>query len=492
MSAPETTSGAPAGAPRLPEGPVAYVMKRYPRLTETFILNEIRAMERLGAELHIFSLLQPEPPPHHPMVAEVRASVTSPPAALPGKLGAFFVAHLAQFGSAPLRYLAALACGVWWSAQTSRPLAVWKQFARGGFIARACRVRGIRHIHAHFANAPTAAAHFAAVMSGLPYSFTAHAKDLYLTPRPVIARRARAARFVATCTEYNADYLRDLLGAATDKIQRIYHGIDLSLFAARAPGDIPGEAPVAATAPREHLILSVGRLVEKKGHDDLIAAFATLRDRAIPFRARIVGAGPLKDALAADIARAGLAGQVELTGPMTHAALIDLYRQADLFALAPRIADDGDRDGIPNVLAEAMAIGVPVVSTAISGIPELVRDGQTGRLVPARDPAALADAIAATLADPAGAKARAAAGRTLLETDFDLWVTTRQLRALMAPDSCCEGAHAPFARTPPVRARLRAPLRAPLRAEALPDGAARADRPAAEPVYRPAAEPMHS
>ncbi len=457
-------------APRLPEGPVAYVMKRYPRLTETFILNEIRAMERLGAELHIFSLLQPEPPPHHPMVAEVRASVTSPPAELRGKLGAFLMAHLAQLGSAPLRYLAALACAAWWSAQTTRPLTVWKQFARGGFIARACRTRGIRHIHAHFANAPTAAARFAGLMTGISYSFTAHAKDLYLTPRRVIWRRARAARFVATCTEYNADYLRDLLGEAGDKVQRIYHGIDLSLFAARDPGARPAAAP----ASRAHLILSVGRLVEKKGHDDLIAAFAMLRDRAIPFRARIVGAGPLKDALAADIARAGLAGQVELTGPMTHAALIDLYRQADLFALAPRIADDGDRDGIPNVLAEAMAIGVPVVSTAISGIPELVRDGRTGRLVPPRDPAALADAIAATLADPAGAKARAAAGRALLESDFDLWVTTRQLRALMAPEACCEGAHAPFARTPPARARPRA--------EMLPDRAVRADRPTAEPA----------
>ncbi len=504
MSATADPTAPPAAAPRLPEGPVAYIMKRYPRLTETFILNEIRAMERLGAELHIFSLLQPEPPPHHPMVAEVRASVTSPPAALRGKLGAFLLAHLALLGAAPLRYLAALACAAWWSAQTPRPLAVWKQFARGGFIARACRTRGIRHIHAHFANAPTAAAHFAAVMSGLPYSFTAHAKDLYLTPRAVIARRARAARFVATCTEYNADYLRDLLGATTDKIQRIYHGIDLSVFASRPPGDTPGEVPVAATAPGlspgARMILSVGRLVEKKGHDDLIAAFAMLRDRAIPFRARIVGAGPLKDALAADIARAGLADQVELTGPMTHAALIDLYRQADLFALAPRIADDGDRDGIPNVLAEAMAIGVPVVSTAISGIPELVRDGQTGRLVAPRDPAALADAIAATLADPAGAKARAVAGRTLLETDFDLWVTTRQLRALMAPEACCAGAHAPFARTSPVRAGLRAPLPAPLRAEALPDGIALADRPpaeptyraSAEPTYRPSAEPMHS
>ncbi|MDE2007335.1 MAG: glycosyltransferase [Rhodospirillales bacterium] len=407
-------------------------MKRYPRLTETFILNEIRAMERLGADLHIFSLLQPEPPPHHPMVAEVRARVSSPPAQTASKIAAFLGAHAAQAARAPLRYAAALACAVWWSAQADRPLSVWKQFARGGFIAHACRREGIRHIHAHFANAPAAAARFAAIMSGIPYSFTAHAKDLYLTPRRVIWRRARAARFVATCTEYNAEYLRELLGDQAGKVQRIYHGIDLALFAARA-------APEPAPVP---FILSVGRLVEKKGHDDLIAAFAALRDRGIAFRAEIVGAGPLRDDLAADIAARGLADRVRLRGPMTHAALIDLYRTADLFALAPRIAEDGDRDGIPNVLAEAMAIGVPVLATAISGIPELVRDGETGRLVAPRDPAALAEAMAALLADPDAARALAATGRALLERDFDLWVTTRRLRALMAPDACCDGAHA--------------------------------------------------
>ena len=421
--------------PELPvaDGPIAYVMKRYPRLSETFILNEIRAMERLGARLHLFSLLQPEPPPHHPMVAEIAAPLTAPPAEPGAKLRAFAAAHGRMIAARPLGYLAALARAAWWSAQAPRPASVWKQFARGGFVAAACRRAGVRHIHAHFANAPAAVARFASLMAGIPFSFTAHAKDLYLTPRRVIWRRARAASFVATCTEYNAMYLRDIMGADSGRIARVYHGIDLGLFAPRPPA-------AAGAAP---LILSVGRLVPKKGHDDLIAALARLRDRGIGFRAILVGAGPLRAALAEQIESLDLADRVSLRGAMTHAELIALYRQADLFALAPRIAEDGDRDGIPNVIAEAMATGVPVVATAISGIPELVQDGVTGRLVPPRDPAALAGAMAVLLADPAEAQRLAAAGRARLERDFDLWVTTTRLHALMGGACCAPAAARP-------------------------------------------------
>ena len=290
-------------------------------------------------------------------------------------------------------------------------------------------------------------------MSGIPYSFTAHAKDLYLTPKKVIRRRARAATFVATCTGYNAQYLRELLPPAqADKIQLVYHGIDLGLFAAgRAP------APAETHVP---LILSVGRLVPKKGHDDLITALALLRARGIAFRCRIVGAGPLQEQLGNEIARHGLADAVTLEGPMTHARLIDLYRQADVFALAPRIAEDGDRDGIPNVIAEAMAIGVPVVSTNISGIPELIRTEETGLVVPPRDPEALAGGLARLLGDPELAASLARRARERLEQEFDLWTTTRRLHTLMESDACCDGAHGgrdnPFARPTPSWRRAEA------------------------------------
>lgn len=414
------------------QGPVAYVMKRYPRLSETFILNEIRIMERLGAELHIFSLLQPEPPPHHPMVSAVKAPLHTLPATLFAKLAKLVRAHGAAVVTSPRRYLRALGYALVWSAGSPSPIGLWKQFVRAGFVAAICRQVGIRHIHAHFANDPTEVVHFVSLMTGISFSFTAHAKDLYLTPKRIVRRRSRAATFVATCTGYNAHYLRDLIGADDrEKVKLVYHGIDLSMFTVQ---ELPTQAgPAAESAYR---LLSVGRLVPKKGHEHLIAACAQLRDSGYEIRCRIVGGGPLHDELAAQIARLQLRDIVSLEGPMTHAELIGLFRQADLFALAPRITDDGDRDGIPNVIAEAMAAGVPVVSTEVSGIPELVRHERTGLLVPPNDSTALADAIARLIASPELANSLATSALALLEADFDLMKTTVQLHDLMACAGC--------------------------------------------------------
>jgi glycosyltransferase involved in cell wall biosynthesis len=406
-------------------GPIAYVMKRYPRLTETFILNEIRAMERLGAQLHIISLLPPEPPPHHPLVGEVLAPIHSPPPEGVAKWRVLARAHGAVLAAAPLRYAGAMLKAILWSAVSPAPLSVWKQFGRGGFVANICRRAGIRHIHAHFANAPASVAHFANLMSGIQYSFTAHAKDLYLTRPGIIRRRARTATFVATCTGYNVRHLHELLGADAGKVHLVYHGIDLSQFGSRVD-----ETRYGKTNLRR--ILSVGRLVEKKGHDDLIEACALLHRQGHQFQCTIVGEGPLRGALAAQISRLSLEGVVTLEGAMTHSVLIARYRQADLFALAPRIADDGDRDGIPNVIAEAMAAGVAVVSTEVSGIPELVLHERTGLLVQPNDPGALAEAIRRMLVNPQAAFAMADAARKRLEQEFDLWTTTRCLHGLIA------------------------------------------------------------
>ncbi len=412
--------------------PVAYVLKRYPRLTETFILNEIRAMERLGERLHIFSLLPPEPPPHHPMVAEVRAPVTSPPDGWIAKLKLHSRSHWRSVRVAPLRYARTLALAMRRTMTSRHPLSLWRQFARAGVLADMCRREGVRHIHAHFANAPTSVAHFAHCMTGIPFSFTAHAKDIYLS-RPVILRRhLLAARFVTTCTGYNAEYLRRLAPQIDSrKIRLVYHGIDLQTFLARE------EEPFRAPGIRRASILSVGRLVPKKGHEDLLAACAVLRDRGVEFECTIVGSGPLQETISEAVRQRNLGERVRLAGAMTHRELIELYRRADLFVLAPRIAEDGDRDGIPNVIAEAMAVGVPVVASDVSGIPELVRHERTGLLAPSRDPAALAEAMHRLLSDRGLAARLAGEARKVLVREFDLWQTTRELHGLMGADRCC-------------------------------------------------------
>lgn len=417
-----------------PGAPVAYILKRYPRLTETFILNEIRAMERLGGKLHIFSLLPPEPPPHHPTVSEVRARVHAPPVGIAAKLRLLLRAHASALIAAPRGYARAFAAATGWALRWRQPISMWRQFARAGAVAHLCRAHHVRHVHAHFANTPTTVAHLVHLMTGIPFSFTAHAKDIYLSRPSVIRRHLQAATFAATCTGYNAVYLRTMAPhIPSGKVRLVYHGIDLELFNRSAAA---GERAPSAARP---LILSVGRLVPKKGHEDLIRACAALHNRGVAVECVIVGSGPLQEALESEIVSHGLERVVSLRGAMTHARLIELYRRADLFVLAPRIAENGDRDGIPNVIAEAMAVGVPVIASDISGIPELVRDGQTGLLVPSRAPAALAAAIENLLADRALAGRLAGEARRRLELDFNLWETTRELQVLMSEKGELQG-----------------------------------------------------
>lgn len=415
--------------PVMAGGRVAYIVKRYPRLSETFILNEIRAMERLGVALHIYSLLPPEPPPHHPMVAEVKARPIHLPTTPGRKLLAALRSHAAAFRAAPRGYLRAAAHAATLMRHSRARLSTARQFLRAGFFADDMRRQGITHLHAHFANAPTVTAELASMMTGVPFSFTTHAKDLYLTSPRLIAERVGRAAFVVTCTHYNLDYLRTVVGsAAMPKLSLVYHGIDLSHFSYRPP--------LAPAAGRVVRLICVARLVAKKGLDDLVAACALLAAQGMAFHCEIVGGGPLASELAAQIAACGLIDKVSLRGAMTHADLIALYRTCDLFVLAPRIAEDGDRDGIPNVIVEAMATGLPVVSTSVSGIPELVRHEKTGLLVEPRDPAALAAAIARLITDPRLCRRLAEAARGELDQHFNCWETATALRDLVGARRC--------------------------------------------------------
>lgn len=392
---------------------VAYLLKMYPRFSETFIVGEMLELERQGLQIEIFSLKRPEDGLCHREVAEVKARITYVPSI--GQPRALVAAHWRLLRTRPRRYGRALGHalrrGTWGAL---------KHFAQAGFIAVRVEEAGIRHIHAHFASVATSIALHMSRLTDVSYSFTAHAKDIYVdSVRPDDLRtKIRSARFAVTVSDYNRRHLADLAGEA--QIVRIYNGLDLEAFGPN------GHAP-----ERPPLILAVGRLVEKKGFGDLIRACAVLRDGGQAFSCRIVGKGPLHAELRDLIAELGLEGTVELVGPIPREALVDVFACASVFAAPCVVARDGNRDGLPTVLVEAMAAGVPVVATPVTGIPELVEDGHTGIIVPERNPEALTGALRRLLENQPEADALARAARRRVERDFDVGKNVAQLRELL-------------------------------------------------------------
>jgi glycosyltransferase involved in cell wall biosynthesis len=390
----------------------------FPRFSETFILNEILELERQGLELRIFSLKRPDDGVFHADVARIRAPVTYVPESPLRAARAYASAHRDLFRSNRRRYLRCLWATVWRALKKRSPATI-KRFLQAGFIAPLLAREGIGHVHAHFATTATSVALHLHELAGVSYSFTAHAKDIYRdsVETDSLERKLRAARFAVTVSDYNRRYLAHFDGA--DPV-RIYNGFDVERFA--PDGTARAEPP---------LVLAVGRLVEKKGFDDLVRACSLLRAEECAFQCRIVGKGELERDLRALIAKLGLEGQVELAGPIPREQLLAEYTRASVVVAPCVIGTDGNRDGLPTVLVEAMALGVPVVATDLTGIPELVEDGRTGVLVPQRDPEALAEAIRWVLAEPTLAEALGRAGQARVEREFDLRANVARLRHLL-------------------------------------------------------------
>jgi glycosyltransferase involved in cell wall biosynthesis len=386
-----------------PDSPcfIGLLVKIFPKLSETFVLEEVLGLERLGVSLRLYTLASPTDAMAHPAVAGVRSTVTCVPASWRADWFGFATRHARWLVSRPLHYLRALRLA---GGRGRDGLA---DFVRAGWLAGQLREDGVQHLHTHFISTPADVAELVSRLGGLPFSISAHAKDIYLSDTRDLRRKMSAARFTVTCTDFNCQTLRAI--APDANVQRMYHGIDHTVFHPKrrlAPSAVP-------------LILSVGRLREKKGLDTLIEACHLLRLRGQPFRCEIVGYGEEHERLQALIANHGLHGQVQLTGKLTREHVIDRYARASVYVQPSRVAADGDRDGIPNVLLEAMAMGVPVVATAVSGIPEIVCDGRNGLLIEPDDPAALADAVTRLIADPAlGAVLGRAARQAVTET-FD-------------------------------------------------------------------------
>jgi len=387
---------------------VGYVLKRYPRYSETFIVNEILAHESAGMEVEIFALRHPNDEHFQDSIARVRAPVSYLAAA---DLGVSrFWSELDRVSRVPG------GAGFVGSARGERAQEVYQAMR----LARAVAERGIDHLHAHFATSAAAVARLAAHLASVPYTFTTHAKDIFheSVDADDYRRKLEEAAGVVTVSDYNLRYLRERYGGAASHVKRVYNGMHLDRFSYTSPADRPRS------------IVAVGRLVEKKGFGDLITACKILLDRGCEFACRIVGGGELREALAAQVVDLGLTEQVVLTGSRPQDEVITLIRNAAVFAAPCVVGGDGNRDGLPTVLLEAMALGTPCVSTDVTGIPEVVRDGDTGLMIGQGDPASLAGALEGLLG---GADARvrlAENARRLIEAEFDIHTNAARLRAL--------------------------------------------------------------
>ncbi|HEY8461757.1 MAG TPA: glycosyltransferase family 4 protein [Blastocatellia bacterium] len=399
-------------------------------MSETFIANEIYLLEQLGLKLRLFSILDRRDPQRHAVVDAIRAPVHYLPQVTPldeapfpvwlsRNSPKFFGGHWRLLKSRPINYartmLEALRLAFKHGKAPWRPETGFiKEFLQAGDIAHRVLAAGsIRHLHSHFCHSATTVAMFASRLCGLPFSFTAHAKDIYveaLNPGDLLRTKLRRAKFAVTCVKANQEHLASL-GVKKTPIYNIYHGLDTRLF---APRDGAAEEPATPVA------LSVGRMVDKKGFPVLIEACRLLKERGYRFRCRIIGGpGPCERRVVSLIRELELEDIVTLEPPVTQEELREVYRQATLFVLPCQISDNNDRDGIPNVLVEAMASELPVVSTNISGIPELIEHGVNGLLTPQKDASALADAVAKLLDAPALRRDLGVAAREKVRRLFD-------------------------------------------------------------------------
>ncbi len=402
--------------------PIAFVLKGYPRLSESFIAQEIRALEALGLDLRIVSLRRPTDGALHPVHREIRAPVLYLPEylhAAPRRVwrGWRFARNLPGYAAAWRIWLRDLG-----RDPTRNRI---RRFGQALVLARELPTE-IGHLHAHFLHTPASVARYAATMRGLGWTVSAHAKDIWTIPAWEKREKLAACRWLVTCTASGHAHLAAL--APPDRVALAYHGLDFSRFPPHARETTSRDGSDAANPVR---ILSVGRAVAKKGFDDLLAALALLPP-ALHWRFVHIGGGALRGALRQQAERLGLAARIEWRGARPQEAVLDAYREADIFVLASRIAADGDRDGLPNVLMEAQSQGLACLATAIPGIRELIVDGETGVLVAPAAPESLAAALARLMREPPRRAALGAAGERRVRRDFAMAPGIARLAALFA------------------------------------------------------------
>lgn len=394
---------------------IVYFIGCYPLISLTFVEREIRALEAQGVSPKIISMRRPQ---SGKVLEQARWRMDHIFYVRPIRWGMLIRAFL-RFGlTQPRTFWGTLA----WLLTRPHPslharLKTVLHFGQGVYLAEYLHGQDVTHLHAHIADRAVVAALIVSRLLETPFSFTAHARDIYA--EDVFLRdKMSEAVFVVTCTQANLAYLRQL-AVSPEKVYGIYHGLPLA--------EITGQLLAPQSPP---LILAVGRLVEKKGFNYLLEACALLREWGYEFTCTVIGEGPERKMLEAQRVRLRLEGQVSLSGSRPFSEVLASMRRASVFVQPSIIAHNNDRDGIPNVLLEAMAVGVPVVSTNISAIPEVVHHEETGLLVPQRDAIALAKALARLLDDTALRRRLADTAHRFVEAHFDDARNVGRLREL--------------------------------------------------------------
>ena len=400
----------------LKRGCVAYIVSNFPCYSETFVLSELVQLGREGVDVLIFSLRGVREKQIQDEARPLLSRTFYSPFLLSARL---VFANLYYLCTAPGKYLSLLREIV--SAFLRKPshllknLAVWPKSVHFAYFARG---KGIRHIHAHFANYPALSAMIVSRLLGVPFSFMSHAHDLYVD-HTMVGRKTELATQTFTISRFNKRYILERFPALDPrKIEVLGASIDTGVF-----------APSAGSGPGECLeIIAIGRLFPKKGFRYLVEACRHLRQAGLRFKCRIVGEGPEEETLRGLIGELGLEDSVILAGALMRKGVLEILRRSDLLVCPSVLAEDVEvLDGIPVVLMEAMVMGLPVVATRVSGIPELVVDGETGLLVEERDPSALAGAIARLSRDASLRSVLSARGREMVLEKHDAVKNTRRL-----------------------------------------------------------------
>ncbi len=390
---------------------LGYILKGYPRISETFISNEILLLEKLGFTMRLFPMRLPRESFSHASVKEIKARVDYLPTELFADFFRLLRPNIFLAAKRPKEFKKTIATASQ-GISKGKELATLKHLLQAGYLTNEHLKKdpSVAQLHGHFAHSPTSVTLFASLLSGIPFSFTAHAKDIYTSDREKLRKKITQARFVVTCTKHNAEYLRTIAGDCPTPIYCIYHGIDLNLFQ---------QTIAERTTHEPYTILTVARMTQKKGLPTIYRALAELQKKGIAFQHTLIGDGDDREKILRLISSLGLQETCRWIGTQTHDEVLRHFKTSDLFVLGCEIAENGDRDGIPNVLVESLAMGVPALSTTVSAIPEILIDGKTGITVPPSQPGQLATAMLRILTDQQLRHQLITGGQELVKDQFD-------------------------------------------------------------------------